>query len=234
MLLSEIAPILSTKNSGAEEQSVSYETDSTAHTKSALRSLLASKSLVLGPVTLSTGQQSNYYFDCKRVTLDPEGASLVADAFIAELEKVSPKPAAIGGLSHGADPIVFATVMRAHQHRREQSLTGFYVRTSRKEHGTRRKVENAPKSGTHVVVIDDVVTSGSSVLEAVREIRSIGCDVVAVLALVDRDEGGADKIRAEGIRNYQAIFTRTDFPEIGEPIECPTTTSEPPSIGVSI
>ena len=210
---------------------MSHLTDSPANSRGALRSLLVERSLVIGPITLSTGRKSNFYFDCKRVTLNPEGASLVADVFLAELRALRPKPDAIGGLTHGADPIVFAVMMRALE--QGWSLPGFYVRKLQKEHGTRRRVENAPSKGARVVVIDDVVTTGSSVLQAVSAIQEAGCQVTAVLTLVDRNEGGAEAIHAQGIANYRPVFSRSDFREISESDNCPTTTSEQLSAGVS-
>ena len=209
---------------------MSHITDSPA--KRRLRSLLAEpKCLVIGPITLSTGRESNYYFDCKRVTLNPEGASLVADVFLAELRALQPKPDAIGGLTHGADPIVFAVMMRALE--QGWSLPSFYVRKFQKEHGTRRRVENAPSKGARVVVIDDVVTTGSSVLQAVAAMQETGCQVSAVLTLVDRNEGGAEAINDSGISDYRPLFRVSDFPEISESDKCPTTTSEQLSAGVS-
>jgi orotate phosphoribosyltransferase len=184
-------------------------------TKDPLRELLVKRALRTGQtVTLSTGRASNFYFNCKPVTLSSEGASLVADGFLEKL-KLLPEPvAAVGGRTLGADPIVGAVMMRALE--RGQRLDGFYVREKQKAHGTKERIANAPPPGTRVVIVEDVVTTGGSALEAVDAAEAAGCIVVGVIALVDRqEEGGAEKIGAR-VPHYVALYTRQDFPEIGE------------------
>jgi orotate phosphoribosyltransferase len=201
-------------------------------TNDPLRELLVKLALRAGQkVTLSTGRMSNFYFNCKPVTLSSEGASLVADGFLEKL-KLLPEPvAAVGGRTLGADPIVGAMMMRALE--RGQRLEGFYVREKQKAHGTKELIANAPPPGTRVVIVDDVVTTGGSVLEAVDAAEAADCIVVGVIALVDRqEEGGAERIRAR-VPHYFALYTRQDFPEISESDKWDTTRSERPSIGVS-
>ncbi len=197
-------------------------------TQDELRALLDTRAAQIGSITLSTGKKSNFYFDCKPVTLSSDGAYLVGDAFLDALEELSEQPTAVGGLTHGADPIVSAMIIRAHE--RGQRLEGFYVRKEPKKHGTKRRIENPPPEDTKVVIVDDVVTTGGSLLQAVEEARNAGCEVVGVIALVDRDEeGGAERIR-EVVPHYIALYTRHDFPRIDRVAEpCPTTTSEQPS-----
>lgn len=196
--------------------------------KDSLRELLDTRAARIGPITLSTGKKSNFYFDCKPVTLSSDGAPLVGDVFLDALSELLEQPTAVGGLTHGADPIVGAMMLRAHERRRP--LEGFYVRKQAKKHGTQQRIENTPPAGTKVVIVDDVVTTGGSLLEAVEEARKAGCDVVGVIALVDRDEaGGAERIR-EVVPHYIPLYTRHDFPRIDREAEpCPTTTSEQPS-----
>ena len=179
--------------------------------KDRLRNLLAEKSLIVGPITLSTGQAANYYFDCKRVTLNPEGANLVADAFLEVIETLRERPAAIGGLNTGADPILGAVMMRAYD--RGRSYQSFYVRQEPKKHGTKQRIENPPLPGTKVVIVDDVITTGRSAIQAIEQAVDNGCTVVAVIALVDRNQGGAEAIRQHCDR-YIPLFTLGDFPEI--------------------
>lgn len=198
--------------------------------KDALRELLVHRALrVAAPgewFTLSTGKKSKFFFNCKPVTLSSDGAELVADAFLDKL-KLFPEPArAVGGLTVGADPIVVSMMMRARQHGLQ--LDGFLVRGKQKEHGLKDRIANAPPRGTPVVIVDDVVTTGSSTLEAIRSAKEIGCVVVGVIVLMDRlEDNGAANIRAE-VKNYHAVYTRHDFPEIGED-DCHTQTSEPRS-----
>ena len=184
--------------------------NSPTDTRRKLRDLLEARSFRTGEITLSTGAKSNFYFDCKPVTLSAAGAWLVGMAFLDALEVLPERPGAVGGLTHGADPIVSSMVALSYV--RERPIEGFYVRKEEKRHGTQRRIENPPEPGTRVVIVDDVVTSGGSLLKAVEQARAAGCEVVAALALVDRQEqdGAANVRRAVG--TYIPLFTRSDFP----------------------
>jgi orotate phosphoribosyltransferase len=201
-------------------------------TKSALKSLLVERSLIVGPVTLSNGSESDHYFDCKRVTLMSEGAALVGDAFLDVIQSLPEQPTAIGGLTHGADPIIGAVMMRAKE--RGLKIDGFYVRKEPKKHGTKNRIENAPDSGSRVVIVDDVVTAGGSVLQAISGAKAAGCRIVAAITLVDRLEGGTNKIR-EQVENYISLYTLDDFRPDIERLKCHQTTkkSEPLLTGAS-
>jgi orotate phosphoribosyltransferase len=179
-------------------------------TRKQLRDLLSQRALILGPITLSSGKQSNHYFDCRRLTLNSEGAELVGEAVLDVIQELPENPLAIGGLTHGADPIIVAVMMKARQ--RGSAIDGFFVRKEAKAHGTKNLIENAPKPGTKVVVVDDVVTEGGSILKAIDEAERAGCEVVAAITLVDRKEGGGDKIR-DKIAQYIPLFTLDDFRE---------------------
>jgi orotate phosphoribosyltransferase len=173
-----------------------------------LRSLLAERALILGEITLSSGKKSDHYFDCKRVTLNSIGSELVGKAVLNAIENLPEKVQAIGGLNTGADPIIGAVMAEARQ--RGSVLDGFYVRPQPKSHGTKRVVENAPPKGTNVVIVDDVVTGGGSVLKAVAGAKEEGCTVVAVITLVDRLEGGGEAIK-EAVSIYRPLYTLDDF-----------------------
>ena len=195
-----------------------------------LRDLLDSRAARTGEITLSTGAKSNFYFDCKPVTLSADGAYLVGMAFLDVLDEFPERPEAVGGLTHGADPIVSAMVVLSHV--RKCPIEGFYVRKEAKRHGTKRRIENPPKPGTKVVIVDDVVTTGKSLLQAVNEAREAGCKVIGVLALVDREEqDGAANIRRE-VDTYIPLYKRNDFPRfasVADPCRA-TMTSEEPSV----
>ena len=201
-------------------------TTTPAETRRNLRDLLDHRSARTGEITLTTGAKSNFYFDCKPVTLSADGAYLVGMAFLDALERLPERPQAVGGLTHGADPIVSAMVVLSHV--RGCPIDGFYVRKEPKRHGTKSRIENPPAPGARVVIVDDVVTSGGSLLRAVEEARSAGCEVVGVLALVDREEqGGAARIR-ESVDAYIPLYTRSDFPRIASAAESsrPTVASD--------
>jgi orotate phosphoribosyltransferase len=186
-----------------------------AETFKALRRLLADRAVIRGRITLSSGIESEYYFDCKRVTLNSEGAPLVGEAVVDAIKTLPELPGAIGGLTHGADPIIGSAIMSAAAS--GFHLDGFYVRKEPKKHGTQKLIENPPPSGTPVVIVDDVVTKGGSVVQAIEGAESIGCSVAAVIVLIDRLEGGTDKIRSR-VPNarYIPIFTIKDFLDIAE------------------
>ena len=159
------------------------------------------------PVVLSSGSTSDFYVDCKPVTLGARGMPLVGRAFLAELEKLKQWPAAVGGLASGATPIVSAIVAAAPA---GKPIDGFFVRQQPKPHGLMRRIENPPAAGAAVVLVEDVVTSGSSVLKAFDAVRDAGYPVIGVVALVDREEGGAEHVR-QAVGHFAAIFTRSQL-----------------------
>ncbi len=186
--------------------------DTASDTRRKLRDLLDDRAARTGEVALSTGVKSNFYFDCKPVTLSADGSHLVGTAFLDALQELPERPGAVGGLTHGADPIVSAMVVLSYA--RGCPIDGFYVRKETKGHGTRRRIENPPKPGTKVVIVDDVVTTGKSLLQAVEAARKAGCEIVGVMALVDREElDGAANIHRE-VDTYIPLYTRSDFPRI--------------------
>ena len=160
--------------------------------RSRLRDLLRERSLRFGSFTLASGRKSTFYFDAKQTTLHPEGAHLVATCLLDLIHDEGIEAEAIGGLTLGADPIVCAVVPVSHL--RERPLRGFIVRKEPKDHGTGHQVEGAPPPGTPVVVVDDVVTTAGSTLRAIAAAEAVGLHVVAVLCLVDREEGGAEAL----------------------------------------
>jgi len=169
-----------------------------------LAHLLRTKSLVRGEFTLASGKKSDYYIDCKLTTLDPEGALLTGYCILELLEEMKIKPDAIGGLSMGADPLVTATgVLSAIQKR---PLPGFLVRKKAKEHGRQKQMEGIENPrGKKVVIVDEVCTTGGSTEEAIEAAEREGCEVIAVISLVDRQEGGSDVLGAK--YNFRSIFT---------------------------
>lgn len=185
--------------------------DAQAETRRKLRDLLETRSARTGEITLSTGAKSNFYFDCKPVTLSADGAYLVGTAF---LDALSERPEAVGGLTHGADPIVSAMVVLSHVRRRP--IQGFYVRQKAKSHGTKRLIENPPESGARVAIVDDVVTTRRSLLKAVEEARAAGCEVVGVMALVDREEQDGEANIRRVVGTYVPLYRRSDFPGVAD------------------
>jgi orotate phosphoribosyltransferase len=185
----------------------------TAH-RPKLAELLRTKSLVRGEFTLSSGKKSNYYLDCKLTTLDPEGALLTGYCVLELIEEMGVKPDAIGGLSMGADPLVTAAgVVSAIE---KKPLPGFLVRKEAKKHGRERQIEGLDNPrGKKVVIVDEVCTTGGSTQEAIDAAEREGCEVIAVISLVDREEGGSDMLRAK--YNYRSVFTAPELLAKGKP-----------------
>ena len=180
-----------------------------------LRALVESVCLLQGQeFVLSTGKRSDFYFDCKRAVLRGDALNLIAEEFLAAADQLPTAPDAIGGLSIGADFLVAATIQLAAQ-RNHRMMTGCVVRKDRKEHGTRTFIENEQPPGTKVMVVDDVFTSGRSTELACRRLAAVGNEIVGIVGLVDRNQGGVDNLRREFDVPVRTIFSIHDFPALG-------------------
>jgi len=171
-----------------------------------LLELIRREAIRFGQIRLSKAGQSDYYIDCRLVTTHPEGAFLVAEIILDMLadEHVD----AVGGPTLGADPIVGAICYASH--RRNRPIPGFIVRKEAKKHGLQKMIEGHLKPGDRVVVVEDVLTSGGSVLEAIGHIEEAGAKVVRVIGIVDRLQGAREAIEGRGYR-FTPIFTRDDL-----------------------
>lgn len=158
------------------------------------------------PFTLASGQKSNYYFNCKPTTLDPEGMNLIGRILFAMTadEDVT----AAGGLTLGADPLANALSVISYQQGRP--IKSFIVRKDVKDHGTGTALEGDVKAGERVLVLDDVITTGGSTIMAIKKAREAGLVVVGVIALIDREEGGRRNIE-DHVERVRAVLTRTEI-----------------------
>ncbi|MCY4284171.1 MAG: phosphoribosyltransferase family protein [Thiotrichales bacterium] len=179
-----------------------------------LRSLVDEKCLTVGrSYTLSTGSRSAFYFDCKKAMLDGRCLSLIADAFLEEAGRLPRFPQAIGGLTMGADFIVAAVIQRAFE-TGKPLVSGSIVRKEQKGHGAGNTIENALPPGTPILVVDDVVTTGSSTVAACDAFIVAGYEIVGIAALVDRESGGCETLARKYGCPVSAIFRKRDFPRI--------------------
>lgn len=175
--------------------------------KDVLRELVGQRSFKFGRFILTSGKESNYYFDGKQVTLHPQGAYLVARAIMEKIKDDNIQ--AIGGPTLGADPIVGSLAPVFYLEGLNIKL--FIIRKAAKGHGTMKMIEGPELlAGERVVVVDDVITSGGSIIKAIDTLKEIGCHVVKVIVLVDRLEGGSRNIEEMGIK-VDPIFTIKDF-----------------------
>ncbi|HEX5131030.1 MAG TPA: orotate phosphoribosyltransferase [Candidatus Krumholzibacteria bacterium] len=170
-----------------------------------LQHLLA-HSFKTGDFTLASGRKSKYYINGKLTTLDARGAYLVARNFLAMI--ADDVPDAIGGLTLGADPIVGSMLSLAGLE--DLAVRGFIVRKQSKDHGTKSLVEGPIGPGDRVVIIEDVVTTGGSSMQAINAVKELGCEVRRVLAVVDREEGGRQNLSEVGC-SLEAIFTASEL-----------------------
>ena len=150
--------------------------------------------LMFGEFKLSAGGTSPYYFDGRLITLDPEGADRVARAILPILMECSAE--AVAGPTLGADPIVSAVAVVSYQER--HPIPGLIVRKEAKQHGGKRAIEGPLKKGARVAVVDDTCTTGSSLFMAIDAVEAAGCQVVKVISILDRREGGSEEIRRRG------------------------------------
>lgn len=161
----------------------------------------ATRALLNGDFTLASGKKSNHYFEGKRLTLHPEGADLIGREVLDRLAETEVE--AIGGLAMGAFPIVTATAVISYQE--GKAIPTFIVREEPKEHGTKRQIEGHFTAGSKVAIVDDVITTGGSVLKAIKTVEAANCQVVKVIVIVDRHEGGSDELKNEGY-DFTAII----------------------------
>ena len=175
-----------------------------------LRAHLLEHSVRRGDFTLKSGRKSTWFIDSKQTVCRPEAMLLVADAV---LSVIPPEATAIGGLTMGADPVAFVTAGVAAT--RGRGLKAFSVRKEAKDHGTGGRIAGALDPGDRVVVTEDTVTRGTSLLEAAHAVQDAGAEVVLLVAVVDRGGTVEAMAAAEGIP-FRAVLTA---PDLGFPYE---------------
>jgi len=171
-------------------------TTTNALARARLVNLLRERSLTRGDFVLASGKRSNYYIDARRTTMSGQGQALIGTLGLAALRDRGWTPRAVGGLTLGADPVAYAIAHAASL--AGESLDAFTVRKQAKTHGAGRRIEGCFEAGDAVVVIEDVITTGRSTLDAIAAVRTDGGQVLGVLAVVDREEGGRRAIEAAG------------------------------------
>ncbi len=171
-----------------------------------LEIIRAESLLTGGNFTLASGRPSAVFFDMKRTMFHPEGMSLIAD-LLFDVIREDRAIDFVGGLEVGAIPLVAAVCLRSWP---ERPLSGFFVRKEPKGHGTNKVIDGRLEPGRPVILLEDVTTTGGSVMKAVAAARAEGCPVTRIVTIVDRLEGATDNLAKEGI-GLHALFTRDDF-----------------------
>jgi orotate phosphoribosyltransferase len=161
-----------------------------------LRRLLLERSVQRGNYVLASGRRSAFYIDCRPSTMSAEGMVLIGRMGWDAIRRAGWKPAVVGGLTMGADPVSYA--IAAASFGSTQPVDAFSVRKEAKDHGTGRVIEGNFKAGDRVVVVEDVITSGDSARRAAEAVKDAGGNVLGIIAVVDREEGGTDALEAGG------------------------------------
>ncbi len=183
--------------------------------RTSLLNLIATLSFRMGDFTLSSGQKSDYYIDCRTTTLHAEGGRLAGLLLYELIRQHLPHAEAVGGLTMGADPLVSNTASASawnHLHHKHEPLVhGFLVRKAEKLHGTGKLLEGFHRLGAQTVIVDDAFTTGGSAIRAIEATKASGMNVIGVLSLVDREQGARDNLAAvaPGVPFY-TVFTAND------------------------
>ena len=157
--------------------------------------LIQRDALKFGDFTLASGKKASYYLDCRKLTLDSEGANVIANGILATI--ADDMPDAVGGMAIGADPITAAVITCAWQ--QSKPVKGFIVRKEAKGHGTGQQVEGPVTAGQRALMVEDVITTGGSSLKAIQHAREAGLVVDRLITIVDRGENSAAIFEAVGV-----------------------------------
>jgi orotate phosphoribosyltransferase len=184
--------------------------ENTGDVRGRLLRILQEKSVERGRFQLRSGRWSDYYVDGKQTTLDAEGSYLIGKLLLQRIGASGERPQGIGGVTLGADPIVTAVSLVSYLE--GSPIPAFIIRKEPKGHGTERWIEGLKNivPGSPVVVVEDVLTTGGTLLEGVRHAREAGFQVNRVYTLIDRQEGGREAIEAESLV-LDSLFTRDEL-----------------------
>jgi orotate phosphoribosyltransferase len=157
---------------------------------------------------LTSGKLGAYYIDCRKVSLHPEGASLIGTLLLNELQDFEVN--AIGGLTLGADPVVTSVAIASFQ-QSQNPINAFIVRKQAKEHGKNQGIEGPDlQQNAKVAIVDDVITTGGSAIQAAKRVEAAGAQVECILSIVDRLEGGREAMEDLGYK-VKSLFTIEDL-----------------------
>lgn len=179
-----------------------------------LAALLHDRSVAIGSFTLASGRTSSYYVDARQTTMSARGLQLIGELGLRTIRDAGWAAETVGGLTLGADPVAYAIARASVE--APPIVDAFTVRKEAKSHGGKRRIEGCFAPGMAVVVVEDVVTSGQSALQAIDALTGEGARVSGVLAVVDRDEGGRGAIERAGypLRSLIALSDLRLPPEV--------------------
>lgn len=174
--------------------------------------MLAERSTRRGDFVLSSGRRSTLYVDARLTTMSPDGLAVIGPLALDVMREMEWRPRAVGGLTLGADPVAYAIAYASASS--SAPVRAFTVRKQPKVHGTGKRIEGPFRSGDTVVIVEDVITTGGSALDAIAAVREAGGEILGVLAVVDREEGGREVLEAEGYP-VRALTRAAELMELG-------------------
>lgn len=174
-----------------------------------LREIVLERSLKLGDFVLSSQRTSKYLFQLRQTTMFPEGAALISDIILEYMKRYALR--CIGGMEMGAVPIVAAVGVTSYA--QAYPVNAFFVRKEAKKHGARERIDGYVTDGGEILLIDDVATTGNSIVAALAGVREEypACRVRRGLVVIDREEGATEALAEQGI-SLASIFKKSDFP----------------------
>jgi len=175
-----------------------------------LRDLLRERSITRGDFVLASGRRSSFYIDARRTTMAAEGLTVIGVLALERLASLGWRPDVVGGLTLGADPVALAIAAASRGSGRDPAVDAFSVRKEAKTHGTGKRIEGCFTPGAAAVIVEDVITTGRSALEAIGAVEAAGGRVLGVLAVVDRAEGGGAALEQAGYA-VAALVTATEL-----------------------
>ena len=172
-----------------------------------LKDIIKETGIVIKDVTLSSNRKSKFYYDIKSIVSEPEGAALIGELMLAEILKIEPKTSSVGGLESGAIAIATAIVYSSFQLQPTSRVSGFFVRKSAKAYGLEKMVEGIVR--TPVAVVDDVITTGKSVMDAVSALRNQGINNINIISVIDREK--KENLLEQNNMEFHSLFGHSEF-----------------------
>ena len=172
-----------------------------------LKDIIKETGIVIKDVTLSSNRKSKFYYDIKSIVSEPEGAALIGELMLAEILKIEPKTSSVGGLESGAIAIATAIVYASFQLQPTSRVSGFFVRKSAKAYGLEKMVEGIVR--TPVAVVDDVITTGKSVMDAVSALRNQGINNINIISVIDREI--KENLLEQNNMEFHSLFGHSEF-----------------------
>ena len=172
-----------------------------------LKDIIRERGIVIKDITLSSNRKSKFYYDIKSIVSEPDGAVLIGELMLLEILKIQPKTRSVGGLESGSIAISTAIVCSSFQFEPTSRVSGFFVRKSAKTHGLEKMIEGIVE--TPVTVVDDVITTGKSVLDVVFALRNQGIYNINIMSVIDRET--KENLLSQNNMQFHSLFRHSEF-----------------------